>query len=171
MSKAASPSSKLTRRKAIAAALAGVAAPALAGPARLTPDPVFAAIAAHKAAYARLDQACLHVSRLEENIPEDRRQEWFDEDRAQGIGSNDDPRWTAALTAQRATFDAETQMAWALAHARPAGLAGAAALLRHAGEFEAGGCGWPCDSEDEDGDKWIIIFHHSLAAALEAMMS
>ena len=81
MSKAASPSSKLTRRKAIAATLAGVAAPALAGPARLTPDPVFAAIAAHKAAYARLDQACLHVSRLEENIPEDRRQEWFDEDR------------------------------------------------------------------------------------------
>jgi hypothetical protein len=59
--------SKLTRRKAIAAALA---APALAGPARLTPDPVFAAIAAHKAAYARLDQACLHVSRLEETILE-----------------------------------------------------------------------------------------------------
>jgi hypothetical protein len=53
MSKAASPSSKLTRRKAIAATLAGVAAPALAGPARLTSDPVFAAIAAHKAAYAR----------------------------------------------------------------------------------------------------------------------
>ena len=46
MSKAASSSSKLTRRKAIAATLAGVAAPALAGPARLTPDPVFAAIAA-----------------------------------------------------------------------------------------------------------------------------
>jgi hypothetical protein len=113
----------------------------------------------------------LHVSRLEENIPEERRQEWFDEDRARGIGTNDDPRWTAALTAQRATFDAETQMAWALAHAQPAGLAGAAALLRHAGEFEAGGCGWPCDPEDEDGDKWTIIFHHSLAAALEAMMS
>ena len=174
MSKAASPSSKLTRRKAIAATLAGVAAPALAGPARLTSDPVFAAIAAHKAAYARLDQACLHVSRLEENIPEERRQEWFDGDREQGIGTNDDPRWTAALTAQRATFDAETQMAWALAHAQPVGLAGAAALLRHAGEFEAGGCGWPCDPEDpedEDGDKWTIIFHHSLAAALEAMMS
>src|SRR5882762_6762797 len=94
-----SPSSKLTRRKAIAATLAGVAAPALAGPARLVPDPVFAAIAPHKAAYARLDQVCLHVSRLEENIPEDRRQEWFDEDREQGIGTNDDPRWTAALTA------------------------------------------------------------------------
>ena len=43
MSKAAPPSSKLTRRKAIAAT---VAAPALAGPALLTPDPVFAAIAA-----------------------------------------------------------------------------------------------------------------------------
>ena len=56
----------------------------------------------------------------------------------------------------------------------PAGLAGAAALLRYAGEFEAGGCGWPCDPEDpedENGDKWTIIFHHSLAAALEAMTS
>src|SRR5258708_11758789 len=156
MSKAASPSSKLTRRKAIAATLAGIAAPALAGPARLTPDPVFAAIAAHKAACARLDQACLHVSRLEETIPEERRQEWFDGDRVQGIGTNDDPRWTAALTAQRATFDAETQMAWALAHARPVGLAGAAALLRHAGEFEAGGCGGPRGPGEpggEDGGK------------------
>src|SRR3954468_7111675 len=105
MSKAASPSSKLTRRNAIAATLAGVAAPALAGPARLMSDPVFAAIAAHKAAYARLDQACLHVSRLEETIPEERRQEWFDGDREQGIGTNDDPRWTAALTAQRTAFD------------------------------------------------------------------
>jgi hypothetical protein len=57
-----------------------------------------------------------------------------------------------------------------LAHARPAGLTGAAALLRHAGEFEAGGCGWPCDPEDDDGDKSTIIFHHSLAAALETMM-
>ena len=174
MSKAALPSSKLTRRKAIAAALAGVAAPALAAPARLTTDPVFAAIAAHRAACARLDQACLHVSRLEETIPEERRQQWFDGDREQGIGANDDPRWTAALTAQRATFDAETQMAWALARAQPAGLAGAAALLRHAGEFEARGCGWPCyseDPEDEDGDKWTIVFHQSLAAALEAMMS
>ncbi|HEV7880393.1 hypothetical protein [Bradyrhizobium sp.] len=143
MSKAASPSSKLTRRNAIAAALAGVAAPALAGPALLTPDPVFAAIAAHKAACARLDQACLHVSRLEENIPEERRQEWFDGDREQGIGTNDDPRWTAALTAQRAAFSTETRMAWALAHAQPAGLAGAAALLRHAGAFEARAAGGP----------------------------
>jgi hypothetical protein len=39
---------------------------------------------------------------------------------------NDDPRWTAALTAPRATFSAETQMAWALAHAQSVGLAGAA---------------------------------------------
>jgi hypothetical protein len=171
MSKAASPSSKLTRRKAIAAALAGMAAPALAGPARLPADPVFAAIAAHKAAHAQLDQACSYVSRLEENIPEERRQEWFDGDREQGIGTNDDPRWTAALTAQRAAFDTETQTAWALARAQPAGLVGAAALLRHAGEFEARGCGWPCDPEYPDGDKWTDIFHQSLAAALEAMTS
>src|ERR1043166_3825708 len=110
MSKAASPSSKITRRAAIAATLAGIATPALTAPA--LPDPVFAAIAAHKAAYARLDQACLHVSRLERTIPKERRQEWFDEDRRQGIGADDDPRWTTALAAQRAAFDAETQTAW-----------------------------------------------------------
>jgi hypothetical protein len=170
MSKAASPSSKITRRAAIAATLGGVAAPALAAPA--LPDPVLAAIAAHKTAYARLDQACRHVSRLEGDIPKQRRQEWFDEDRQQGIGADDDPRWTAALTAQRAAFDAETQTAWALARARPASLAGAAALLRHACEFEAGGDDWPCDPEDpedEDGDEWSVVFHLSLAATLEAM--
>jgi hypothetical protein len=170
MSKAASPSSKLTRRAAIAATLAGAAAPALAAPA--LPDPVFAVIAAHKAAYARLDQACSHVSRLEGNIPKQQRQEWFDEDRRQGIGADDDPRWTAALTAQRAASDAETQTAWGLARAQPAGLAGAAALLRHAGEFEAGGDDWPCDPEDpedENGEEWTVTFHRNLAAALEAM--
>lgn len=169
MSKAASASSKVTRRTAIAA-IGAFGAPASAAPAPLTPDPVFGTIAAHKAAYARLDQACRHVSRLEGAIPKERREEWFDEDREQGIGANDDPRWTAALAAQRAAFDAEAQTAWALARARPVGIAGAAALLRYAAEYEDEGCEWPSVPETEDGDEeWMIMFHHSLAAALEAL--
>jgi hypothetical protein len=58
-----------------------------------------AAIAAHKAAYTRLDQACRHLSRMERAIPKERRKEWFDEDREKGIGADDDPRWTATLAA------------------------------------------------------------------------
>jgi hypothetical protein len=169
MSKATSPSIKLTRRTAIAA-IGAFGAPAHAAPSRLASDPVFAAIAAHKAAYARLDQACRHVSRLEGAIPKGRREEWFDEDREQGIGADDDPRWTAALAAQRAAFDAETQAAWVLAHARLASLAGAVALLRYAAEYEDEGCEWPSEPENEDGEEeWMIAFHQSLAAALEAM--
>ena len=169
MSKAASPSIKLTRRTAIAA-IAAMSAPARAAPSRLAPDPVFAAIAAHKGAYVRLDQSCRHVSRLEGAIPKERRQEWFDEDREQDIGADDDPRWTTALAAQRAAFDAETQAAWVLAHARPASLAGVAALLRYAAEYEDEGSDWPCDPQTPDGEEeWMITFHQSLAAALEAM--
>src|SRR5256885_480120 len=163
MSKAASACSKLTRRTAIAATLAGASAPAL--PAPLSPDPVFAAIAAHKAAYIRPDRACRQVSDLEGAIPRERRKEWWDEDRAQGIGADDDPRWTAALDAQRAAFDAEKKPAWALARAWPADIAGAAALLRYAAEYEDEGCEWPSVPETEDGEEeWMITFHQSLAA-------
>lgn len=167
MSKAASACSKITRRTAIAA-VAAFGAPARAASSPLTPDPVFAAIAAHKAAYTRLDQACRYVSRLEGAIPKERRKEWFDEDREQGIGANDDPLWTAALVAQRAAFDAEAQAAWAVARAHPAGLAGAAALLRHAYDSQARGCDWPDELDDND-ESWEATFHRNLAAALEAM--
>jgi hypothetical protein len=158
---------KITRRAAIAATLAGVGAPAAVD--ALLPDPVLAAIAAHKAAYAALDQVCLRLSRLEGQIPQARRKEWFAEDRAAGVGADDDPRWTAVLAAYHAASDAVEQAAWALAHARPAGLAGAAALLRHAYEHEAEGCDWPCDPEEEDGDDWHGAFHRNLAAALDAL--
>jgi hypothetical protein len=170
MSKAACSSSKLTRRTAIAATLAAFSAPARAAPCPPAPDPVFAAIAAHKAASAALDDACLHMSRLERDIPKERRKEWFDEDRAAGIGADDDPRWTGVLAANRAAFHAETHCAWVLAHVRPASLAGAAALLRYAAEYEDEGCDWPSDPETENGEEeWMSTLHRSLAAALEAM--
>jgi|SRR4051794_20621400 len=168
MSKAASPSSKLTRRTAIAA-IAAFGAPASAVPSRAL-DPVFTAIGAHRAAYVRLDRVCRLVSDLEGDIPKERRREWFDEDRAAGVGADDDPRWTAALAAQRAAFDAEKKTAWALAQARPSNSAAVAALLRYATEYEEEGCEWPSLPETEGGEeKWMITFHHSLAAALEAM--
>ena len=110
------------------------------------------------------------MSDLEGAIPKERRKEWWDGARAQGVGADDDPRWTAALDAQRAAFDAEKQTAWALARARPADIIGVAALLRHAAEYEDEGCDWPSDPETEDDDEeWMITFHESLAEALAAI--
>src|SRR5437763_17167894 len=58
----------------------------------------------------------------------------------------------------------------AIARARPADIAGAAALLRYAAEYEDEGCEWPSEPETEDGgEEWMITFHQSLAAALEAL--
>ncbi len=128
MSKAGCPSSKLTRRAAIAATLASAATPAGALPALGAPDPAFALIAAHKAANAEHERVCRNMSDLEGQIPQEKRQEWYAGDRAKGIGRNDDPRWTAANAAYRAAFDAEEAAAWALARARPASVAGAAAF-------------------------------------------
>jgi hypothetical protein len=170
MSKAGCCSTAISRRAAIVATLAGVGAPAITVPALAASDPVFAAIAAHKVAYNRLDQACRLMSDLEGDIPEERRKEWFAEDRRTDVGANDDPRWTVANAAYWAASDAEEKAAWALAHAQPAGLAGAAALLRYAHEYEADGRDWPCDPQDEiSEDDWHGTFHRNLAAALIAL--
>jgi hypothetical protein len=120
----------ITRRAVVAAAAAGV--PAAAGAARLdgglrsahppyalaaAPDQkTLAAIAAHRAASAALDAACLALSALERRIPEARRQAQFDDEIGTGAGANDDPRWTTGLAAYHAASDAESAAAWALAH-------------------------------------------------------
>lgn len=159
MRKAACSSSKLTRRAAIGAAFAGAATPAL--PAS---DAAFGLIATHRKASVRLNETIADIARLEHDIPEDRRQEWAPEDRDEGIGLNDDPRWTAVLDAHDAAIDAENSAAWVIAHAQPATIMGAAALLRYAADYEAQGDAWP----DAEGDEsWHAAFHRSLAAALE----
>jgi hypothetical protein len=170
MSKAARPSSKLTRRAAIATTLAGAAAPSVTRPVLAASDPVFALIAVHKATNARHEQVCRIMSDLEGQIPQEKRQEWYAGDRAEGIGADDDPRWRAANTAYWTAFGAEEKAAWSIAHARPASLAGTAALLRYAYEHEAQRCEWPDGRDPEDADMgWHGAFHSSLAAALEAM--
>lgn len=114
---------------------------------------------------------CRLLSDLEGKIPKERRKEWFRDDRAKGVGANDDPRWRAAKTEYWAASKADNDAAWALAHARPVTLAGAVALLRYAHDYEAEGHDWPCDppEDDEREDDWHGTFHLSLAAALEAM--
>jgi hypothetical protein len=163
----------ITRRALVAGAAAGVssvaatALPALASVA----DPILDLIVAHKAAYAALDRACRLVSDLEQEIPEERRKEWFAEDRGTAVGANDDPRWTAAMAAYWTASDVEEQRAWALAHSHPTRIASVAAVLRYAYEYPAQGCEWPSLPEEEGGrEDWNDTFHRSLAAALDALV-
>jgi hypothetical protein len=106
----------ITRRSLVAATAAGVSAFAAPSSAQAlaAPDPVFALIAAHKAAYVRFEHVCRFLSDLEGQIPEQKREEWFREDRAEGLGANDDPRWTSAKATYWAASDAEENAAWAL---------------------------------------------------------
>ena len=166
MSKAGPSCSNITRRAAIAAtltaavpAMASVALPACAAPAL---DPVLTAIAAHRAAVAALNAAAHHLSDVDEGLIDDGGQD-------RGSGPDDDPLLIAAIAAFDAACDAETQTAWALARLQPACLAGAAALLRYAGEVEADSSDWPEPPDDDRGADWTSTFHHTLAAALDVM--
>jgi hypothetical protein len=51
----------------------------------------------------------------------------------------DDPRWVAHLRELDTIFDAKMKRAWDLVDTQPTTLAGIAALLRYADEFEAAG--------------------------------
>ena len=63
-------SNTLTRRTAITAALATAAAPAAAAiPGPVEPDPVYAAIEAHRAAYAKYADSCDALQIAEESTP------------------------------------------------------------------------------------------------------
>jgi hypothetical protein len=69
----------ITRRSLVAATASAVAAVPLSALAA-APDPVFALIAAHKAACLRHERVCRLLSALEGQIPDAKRQEWFRED-------------------------------------------------------------------------------------------
>ena len=159
--------SKAITRRAVVAGAAALASTAGATPLPApvpgaAPDPVLAAIAAHRAAVTALDAAALHLSRVEDGS--------FDDGGAdRGSGADDDPVLLAADAAFDAASDAEARAAWALARARPASPTAAAALLRYAGDVEAKGVDWPDPPEDDDGGDWAATFHHNLAAALDAM--
>jgi hypothetical protein len=134
MSKADPSCSKITRRAAIAATLSvavpampGVTLPATAAPA---PNPVPAAIAAHRAAVAALDAAARRLCDVDEGLIDDGGQD-------RGSVPDDDPLLIERFAAFDAACETETHTAWTLARLQPACLAAAAALLRYAGEVES----------------------------------
>jgi hypothetical protein len=163
-----------TRRKllatiASAAAMAPIAAlPALAAAGE--PDPIFAAIAAHREAHADLVAACDQEDRLDEILPEDKRQSviaaW-----GETIVASDASEWLAFLRSREATSEAEWEAAGVLVDIAPTTLAGVRALLTYACEHIDNRHIWPEYMVDGRNRDWSYLLHKSLADALARIAS
>jgi hypothetical protein len=164
----------ITRRDAMhmtvsAAAVAAFTAPASAH--RVT-DPIFAAIKAHRTAWAEFLATIRATSRLEKELPGHKRR-WSAtvEERQPPRGHTDDPRWIGNQLAVLAASDSADEAALTLLHVEPATLAGVIALLDYAIE-----CGHgsderlPTDLDEDDSDTvashWSYFVHKTLASAL-----
>jgi hypothetical protein len=122
-----------SRRDLLAGAATIVPAGALATLPALAveaPDPILAAIEAHKAAAARLEVAIDVENQLEDELPaEARHSEYFADEMT--IVETDDPRWIAAIKAYDETINAVDELAWAFIERPPVTAAGHAAFLAY----------------------------------------
>lgn len=147
----AQPAEGLSRRLM----LAGLAVlPAVVGipttVAAAEPDPIFAAIEAHKRVYAALEQHVRYQGDLDSELPREEQRSRYTAWDGLTIVETDDPRWIAAERRCQALFEAEDDAILALVQEPPATIQGVMALLIHVTDHEKKtGCDWP--DYDEDG--------------------
>jgi hypothetical protein len=143
----------LVQASAVAAAGASIGAspPLPASPARASqssaaePDPIFAAIEAHRRAAAAHDEAVDLEMALEASLPDDQRQSC-----GETILETDDPRWPAALRAVSAAWNTMDDQAINLLRTEPSTSAGIEALLRYFADQEGENL-FPDDVRNDDG--------------------
>lgn len=141
-------------------------------------DPIFEVIEEHQRLYAAQLLIIGHHSRLEEELPRDRRRSAVSSVESK-IVDTDDPRWIAAERAVAGGWDEVLNFAVELTDVRPTTLAGIIALLRYVDEEEASrdGAGFPDILHDDDDAKvnkergagFAYFIHRNVAAALDAM--
>lgn len=157
-------------RRAFLGAGAALTVVALTGSAAVAfqPDPVFAAIDAHRAAASATRAALDFHSDMDELLPIDKCHSsvtaW-----EQKIVDTDDPRWIAAERGLHSAHSAETDAALALVNIKPTTLTGVLALLRHAVEADPDGQSWPELLPHEDA-KLSRPWHHFLIANLSEVL-
>jgi hypothetical protein len=150
------------------AASAAVAIPANAADAS-TPDPIFEAIEAHKAARLALENAVSRGSALEQELPREKTRSWitvWEEE----IVETDDPRWIDSVREVNRTSDAATDAAYALANVAPTTMAGVVGLLQYAISFPPEE--WPegvQSDEDTETRPWHTFLIETLIAVLPGM--
>ncbi len=137
------------------AAAAAAPAPAIGS---TEPDPIFAAIEAHKAAGSAFGDAVSAQGRLEKALPRENRRSFvcaFEEE----IVETDDPRWISAVRAVNEMSGGAQDRALDLLDVRPTTRAGLVALFRHVSEIEEADL--PSEVVLEEDDQ-----HFSFEAAL-----
>ena len=164
--------SATSTRRAI---LAGAATlPALAVNARPADD-TFARIEQHRALQSKIHEILRHTAELEETLPADRCRAYSIDDRGTDIGADDDPRWTANQAEYWSAEDRLDEIAWSFVDRPPITVAGAAALLAYANEYEERGYEWPDrrHSFSADGsylgnveEGWRLSMNRALASVL-----
>src|ERR1700760_3755244 len=95
---------------AVLAASAAVAIPANAADAS-TPDPIFEAIEAHKAARVVFENAVSRGSALEQKLPREKTRSWI-MDWEEEIVETDDPRWIDSVREINRASEAATDAAY-----------------------------------------------------------
>ena len=159
-----------TRRAFLTSAVLAVAGsavlPALANSSD-GPDPIFAAIDAHKAAREIMYAAVDAVSTAERELTS----KGLRLSRERGNCPSLD-RCEAALSE---AFEAETEAACTLVNVLPETLAGVFALLSYAHSADTDGEGWPADLQTDDGVKprsrsWHYFLIQNLAETLPSMV-
>jgi hypothetical protein len=168
----------LTQAAAVAAggAAIGVALPlpGSAGESVRVPDPIYAAIEAHKAARAAVYSIIDAHQALERELPCDKRRSsvsvWGEE-----IVETDDSRWIECERAVLRAWEVEDWAAVALVCIQPTTPAGFFALLEHAVAYDTDGEGWPRNLErvTDEGKRttrdWQQFLIENLVASKAAL--
>lgn len=123
--------------------------------AAMEPDPVFAAIEAHRKAQAAVNFEVLKNDDLEAAIPKQKRTTLSRDT----LSETYDPKWLEHKRALWALFDTETEATCELAAIVPTSTRGMLALLEYTFEVEQHGDAWPDLFEDEK-DRWGHPFQY-----------
>lgn len=140
------------------------------------PDPAFTAIEAHRRAWVSLDDVVGKHSKLEKDLPAERRRSritaW-----EETIAEDDDPRWIEAERAVARAHDTTGEAEDQFILNQPTTIAGVAALLRYVGEHDAKTGDDLCDSSSQfQNDAGAVFDFHeafrlTLADALERIVA
>jgi hypothetical protein len=163
-------STNTTRRAFLSTAAALAASAAVAIPVNAadasTPDPIFEAIEAHKAARLAFENAVGRGSALDEELPGEKTRSWITV-WEQTIVETDDPRWIDSVHEVHRASEAETDAACALASIAPTTMAGVVGLLQYAISIRPEE--WP-EGVQSDDDTETRPWHYFLIGMLIAVL-
>jgi hypothetical protein len=158
------PTSRRRFLSTTAALAAGSAALGLAiPPALAADDPIFVAIAAHKAAFVRVIAAIDVEQAVEASFPKEMRLQTY----------KTDERWLESDKAVSAAWDAEGGAAIELLNVYPTTTAGVMALLDYAISADTDGETWPRDLLSGDGEtsgSWHQFLIQNLTEILPGLL-